>query len=156
MTPTKPGVKSRAGALLGRLIPGGAGAKHLRLGRRGERLAAARLRRSGYRILARNLDTPGGEADIVCLHRASGAAVLVEVKTRVRAEGDRSPATTAAIHADKRRRLARTARSLAAHPLLAGRAVRIDVITVEFRDARDRRPEIRHYVNAVTGDGRLR
>jgi putative endonuclease len=146
----------KAGALLRVFGAGGAEAEHLRVGRRGERAAAGLLRRSGYRILARNLDTPGGEADIVCLHRASGIAVLVEVKTRVRGADDRSPATTAAIHADKRRRLARTARSLASHPLLAGRAVRIDVITVDFRDARDRRPQIRHFVNAVTGDGGLR
>lgn len=131
-------------------------AAHLRLGRRGERLAARRLRRSGYRVLARNLETPGGEADIVCLEKASGAAVLVEVKTRIREAADRSPATTAAIHADKRRRLVRTAQSLASHPRLAGRHVRIDVMTVEFRDPRDRRPEIRHYMNAVTGDGQLR
>ncbi len=131
-------------------------AEHLRLGRRGERAAARFLRRAGYRVLARNLQTPGGEADLVCVRRATGEAVLVEVKTRVRAPGERAFATTGAINADKRRRLARTARALASHPRLAGRRVRIDVITVEFRDSRDRRPQIRHYENAVTGDGALR
>lgn len=50
-----------------------------RLGRRGERRAVRALRRSGYRILARNLRTPAGEVDI--LAEEGGQTVLVEVKT---------------------------------------------------------------------------
>lgn len=131
-------------------------AEHLRLGRRGEQAAAQWLRRKGYKILARNLETPGGEADLVCLHRATGIVALVEVKTRVRKPDERAFATTNAIDADKRRRLVRTARSLASHPRLAGRPVRIDVVTVEYGAAADREPILRHYENAVTADGRLR
>ncbi len=50
-----------------------------RRGCRGERLAARHLRRSGYRILARNLRVDGIEVDL--LARESRWLVLVEVKT---------------------------------------------------------------------------
>lgn len=131
----------------------GAGeAAHLALGRRGERVAAKHMRRVGCRVVARNLRTPGGEADLVCVDRGSGAVVLVEVKTRVQPEGGGVPAT-AAIDADKRRRLVATARALSRLPRFAGRPVRIDVVTVEYTGGR---VEVRHFVNAVGGDGRLR
>jgi putative endonuclease len=56
---------------------------HLALGRRGEDLAAAHLRRTGYRILFRNFRAPGGgEVDIVCRDVARNTLVFVEVKTR--------------------------------------------------------------------------
>ncbi|MGI5120555.1 YraN family protein [Marinactinospora thermotolerans] len=50
------------------------------LGRRGEELAAAHLRRCGMRILARNWRCPDGELDIVA--RRGRTLVVVEVKTR--------------------------------------------------------------------------
>lgn len=133
-----------------------AGPAHLELGRRGERQAARMLRRSGYRVLAANLETPGGEADLVCRERRSGVVVLVEVKSRVRVRAGEGVPATAAINADKRRRLVETARALAGHPRVAGHPVRIDVVTVEYRGAGDRRPDIRHFVNAVGADGALR
>ena len=56
-------------------------AEHLRLGTRGERLAARFLRRNGYKILYRNFrGRSGGEIDIVC--RDNDTLVFVEVKTR--------------------------------------------------------------------------
>jgi len=53
---------------------------HLRLGARGERVAARHLRRGGHRILARNYKCPVGEIDLVTLDRDT--LVFVEVKTR--------------------------------------------------------------------------
>lgn len=51
------------------------------LGRRGEKLAAKFLRRSGFKVLYRNFRAPrGGEIDIVC--RDGDELVFVEVKTR--------------------------------------------------------------------------
>jgi len=54
---------------------------HLRLGARGERLAARFLRQNGYKILHRNFrGRSGGEIDVVC--RDGDTLVFVEVKTR--------------------------------------------------------------------------
>jgi putative endonuclease len=55
-------------------------AKHLRLGRRGERFAARLLRHQNYEILVRNYNSPRGEIDIVA--RDGKTVVFVEVKTR--------------------------------------------------------------------------
>jgi putative endonuclease len=49
-----------------------------RLGRRAEDLAAARLVRSGWRIVERNVRLPSGEIDLIALDR--GTLVFVEVK----------------------------------------------------------------------------
>ena len=49
-------------------------------GRAGEAAAAAHLRRSGYKIVARNYRVREGEIDIVAEH--SGDLVFVEVKAR--------------------------------------------------------------------------
>ncbi len=57
--------------------------EHLRLGARGERLAARFLRQNGYKILYRNFrGRSGGEIDLVC--RDGDTLVFVEVKTRTR------------------------------------------------------------------------
>src|SRR5689334_15535796 len=56
---------------------------HLRIGVRGEKLAARYLRRHGFRILYRNFrGRRGGEIDLVC--RDGDTLVFVEVKTRTR------------------------------------------------------------------------
>jgi putative endonuclease len=58
-------------------------ANHLRLGARGEKLAARFLRRQGFKILYRNFrGRQGGEIDLVCRDRDT--LVFVEVKTRTR------------------------------------------------------------------------
>jgi len=58
-------------------------AEHLRLGTRGEKLAAQHLRRQGFKILYRNFrGRTGGEIDLVCRDRDT--LVFVEVKTRTR------------------------------------------------------------------------
>ena len=50
----------------------------LRLGRRAEDLVAARLERSGWRVLGRNVRLPSGELDIVAMDDST--LVFVEVK----------------------------------------------------------------------------
>jgi putative endonuclease len=56
---------------------------HLRLGARGEKLAARYLRRRGFKVLYRNFrGRQGGEIDLVCRERDT--LVFVEVKTRTR------------------------------------------------------------------------
>ena len=51
-----------------------------RLGDAGEDLAAAALKKQGYKIVERNWRSPLGEVDLIARHR--GFLVLVEVKTR--------------------------------------------------------------------------
>jgi len=53
-----------------------------RTGRRGERLAARRLRRTGHRLLDRNVVLGGHEVDLLVLAPDRRTIVLVEVKTR--------------------------------------------------------------------------
>ena len=50
------------------------------IGSYGERVAAAYLRRHGYRVLTRNYRTTRGEIDLVC--RCGNVLVFVEVRTR--------------------------------------------------------------------------
>jgi putative endonuclease len=50
------------------------------IGNYGERVAAAFLRRHGYKVLTRNYLTDGGEIDLVCRH--GEMLVFVEVRSR--------------------------------------------------------------------------
>ncbi len=62
---------------------------HLRLGRRGERLACAYFAEKGFDILLRNYRDKRGEIDIIC--RDGDVLCFVEVKTR-RTRGAGRPA----------------------------------------------------------------
>jgi putative endonuclease len=66
------------------------------IGNYGERVAAAFVRRHGYKVLTRNYKTPRGEIDLVCRH--GHVLVFVEVKTR--AEVDVVPPSE---HIDERK-----------------------------------------------------
>jgi len=61
------------------------------IGAHGERVAAAFLRRQGYRVLTRNYLTLRGEIDLVC--RCDNLLVFVEVRTRA-PDGMLRPAET--------------------------------------------------------------
>jgi putative endonuclease len=74
---------------------------HLRLGERGEKLAARILRSHGFKILYRNFrGRQGGEIDLVCRERDT--LVFVEVKTRTRADFGRP---LEAVNREKQRRI---------------------------------------------------
>ncbi|GJM18031.1 MAG: hypothetical protein DHS20C14_02440 [Phycisphaeraceae bacterium] len=120
-------------------------------GRRGERLAAGYLKRKGYRVLARNLDTGVGEADLVCESPDGRTLVVVEVKARVASAdpGERRP--EASITSRKQHALRRIAHALARRDGFRDRPIRIDVVAVDL-DARGRKAvAIRHHENAVGG-----
>jgi putative endonuclease len=75
--------------------------EHLRLGVRGEKLAARFLRRNGFKVLYRNFrGRHGGEIDLVCRDRDT--LVFVEVKTRTREDFGRP---LDAVNRQKQRRI---------------------------------------------------
>ena len=106
-------------------------AAHLRLGRRGERLARRLLRELGLDILALNYRSAAGEIDIVA--RDGNTLCFVEVKTRRHAAKAR-PAE--AVGRAKRSRIIRTAhrylRELGRPPVL----YRFDIVEVVLQRRR--------------------
>jgi putative endonuclease len=134
--------------LAGRIDP----ADDKALGRAGERAAARLLRRSGYRILGRNVRLEIGEADLVCLAPDRATIVVVEVKTRRRGAnrsllGEIVP-PEASVHSHKRRKLGAVARALARSNGWLERPVRIDVVAVEW-PSDGAKPTLRHHIDAV-------
>jgi putative endonuclease len=93
-----------------------------RRGRSAEALCVWLLRLKGWRILARNLELPGGEIDI--LARRGRVLAAIEVKTRARLE-----AAAEAVSRRQRRRIARALEGfLASRPDLARLSPRFDVM----------------------------
>ena len=120
------------------------------LGARGEDAAARLMRRSGCRVVARNLDLGFGELDLVCEDRSDGALVVVEVKARMGSARDpRSGSPESSITDAKRAKLRSLTSALMREERWRGRAVRIDVVAVVFTRGRRRPVAIRHYKSAV-------
>jgi len=117
------------------------------LGPWGERVAARRLRKSGHRILGRNVVTFVGEADLLTLAPDRKTLVIVEVKSRRVEAGAGGPPPEAAITAVKQRKLLLIAQAIASNRNWTG-PVRIDVVAVE-RPARGK-PVVRVHERAVT------
>jgi putative endonuclease len=95
-------------------------------GRRGETAAARHLTRRGWTILASRWRGAGGELDLVAAR--GGIVAICEVKARGDPAVLDEPVTAA-----QRARIARAAEAyLAAHPELAHRTVRLDLIAVRL------------------------
>jgi putative endonuclease len=99
------------------------------LGKSGEDLACAELRRRGYAILARRFRTRGGELDIVA--RDGATLVFVEVKAR---RTSRFGTAAEAVTYRKRARLARMADEFLARTRLVSVPCRFDVVAVTVPD----------------------
>jgi putative endonuclease len=99
------------------------------LGDAGEDLAAAALKKQGYKILERNYITPLGEIDLVA--RQGKVVVFVEVKTR---STDRFGAPQEAVHPAKQRRLRRLADYYLKQKRLGEVPVRFDVVGITLAD----------------------
>ncbi len=126
----------------------GEGARRDPLGPKAERLVAKRLRREGYRVIARNAETPAGEADLVCLAPDRRTIVIVEVKARRHEEGEPSAwAPEDAITRAKREKLIRIMGYLARSNRWQDRPQRIDVASVEWPS--DGSASVRFYEDAV-------
>ena len=114
---------------------------HLRLGARGERLAARYLKRRHHRIIARNFRCPVGEIDLVSLH--GDTLVFVEVKTRSTEEAED---LRDAVRRGKWARVERAARYFLMHRLAANRPCRFDLVTVVWPP--QGRPQVEHFEDA--------
>jgi putative endonuclease len=95
------------------------------LGDHGEDLAAAALKKQGYKILERNYVTPLGEIDLIA--RQGKTVVVVEVKTR---KSSRFGSPQEAVSATKQQRLRRLADYYLKAKRLAGVQVRFDVVAI--------------------------
>ncbi len=94
-----------------------------RWGRRAESIAAVWLVAKGYRLLARRVQTPGGEIDLVMRNRDT--LVFVEVKARATLDSG-----LAALHPAAQRRCQAAARWLAPRFGWPGAAVRHDAMLI--------------------------
>lgn len=112
-------------------------------GRAGEDLAAALLRRLGYRIAARNLRTVFGEIDLLVRKRSTWVAV--EVKARAL-----HPAPERLVDPERLSRLARNLRALAPTLRPRPKQLRIDVVAVRWRPPEP--PEVLHFPAVRTLD----
>lgn len=127
-------------------------APHLRLGQRGEEIAAKYLREKGWEIETQNFDTPYGELDIIAkrtLENGQGTMVaFVEVKSR--RAGDRI-APELAVTAKKRRTIAKMGKVYADRHGRTRTGYRFDVISVNFGDDP---PSIQHFEGAFDASGK--
>jgi putative endonuclease len=112
------------------------------LGERGEDAAARHLKRKGYRILVRHLESRLGELDIVAVDGRT--VVFVEVKTR--ASTDAGPPAEA-IDDRKQRRMTQSALAYLKANRLLDHAARFDVVAITWRDD-SASPTIEHIENA--------
>lgn len=112
----------------------------LPLGRRGERAAEKYLRRSGYRIVARNFRAAGAEIDIVAMD--GDTLVFVEVKTRRSREAG---APEEAVDERKQKQIRRAAEIFATRYRADEVTMRFDIIAI---DASGKRLEIELLRNA--------
>jgi putative transposase len=95
------------------------------LGDQGEDLAAAALKKQGYKILERNFVTPLGEIDLIA--REGKTVVVVEVKTR---KSTRFGSPQEAVSVTKQQRLRRLADYYLKAKRLTEAPVRFDVVAV--------------------------
>jgi putative endonuclease len=110
------------------------------LGKLGEDLACAELRRLGYAILERRYRSRFGEIDIVA--REGETTVFVEVKTRM---GEQFGGGAEALTTWKQRRITQMAVDYLARHRLHDRPCRFDVVAIEMEGGQ---PRIQVYAHA--------
>ena len=121
------------------------------IGAIGENAAVKILKKSRYKILARNIHISHNELDIVALHKKSGMIVFVEVKTRSVNFDLYSPFGTPsdAVTKQKQMRTIQAARGyLNANPRLNKYQPRFDVIEVYLEKENKKIINTNHFENA--------
>ncbi len=124
--------------------------EHLQRGQDGEALAAAYLRRKGWKIEDTNFETEWGEIDIIATRPfPTGGQMMafVEVKSRS-SPGKMTPELS--VTASKRRTITRMARYYEQRYGRPNTGYRFDVIAVDFSESP---PNIRHFEAAFDASG---
>ncbi len=101
------------------------------LGYASERAAGVYLKRLGYRVVAYNVRMKMGEVDVLAIARDE-TVVIVEVKSRSRELNSKLPQPEAMVSTAKQRKLSTLAGPIARRFGLADRAVRFDVIGIDW------------------------
>ena len=117
------------------------------LGDRGEDAAAKFLKCQGFHILARSLDSPFGELDIVAVDGRT--VVFVEVKTR---RSDDAGQPSEAIDQRKEQRMTQAALAYLKSNRLLDYSARFDVVAIMWPE-NVRQPTIEHFKNAFSPVG---
>jgi putative endonuclease len=117
------------------------------LGQRGEDAAVRYLKRKGYQILARGLDSRLGELDIIAVDGRT--VVFVEVKTR---QSNDAGHPIEAIDELKQRRMTQAALAYLKAQGLLQYSARFDVVAILW-PASSKRPSIEHFPNAFAPVG---
>lgn len=117
------------------------------MGRAGEELACAFLKKHGYRILRRNQRTHFGEIDLIAQER--GVLCFIEVKTR---SSRRFGTPFEAVDSRKRLQVSKAALAWLKENGLLGKRARFDVVSVSC--VRHGKTEIEVVKNAFELDGR--
>lgn len=118
------------------------------LGLRGEDAAVKHLKQHGYRILARHVDLPLGELDVIAVDGRT--IVFVEVKTRSSSDAG---LPSDAVDPRKEKRMTQAALAyLKAHGLLQYQA-RFDVVAITWPADARRPTSIEHFENAFAPTG---
>jgi putative endonuclease len=120
--------------------------ERLTLGKKGEELAVAQLKKLKFKILERNYKCRLGEIDIVA--REKDTLVFVEVKTRASADFG-GPAAAVTVH--KQRQLSRVALTYLSQKNLTDIPARFDVVAVEFTPPAPRIEVIRNAFELIYG-----
>jgi len=120
-----------------------------RLGRQGEDIAAKYLRGEGYRIVERNVRCTVGEVDIVAITADGSTYVVVEVKSRLKVQGQAARSALAMGEESITQAKAKTLRVLTRKLSRANgwAQARIDVVAIDFHADR---VELRHHAGAVS------
>ena len=113
-----------------------------KLGRWGEKYCLKYLKGKGFRVVALNYRCTHGEIDLI-MSEPGGGIVFVEVKTR--ANEDKAKAQDA-VRGDKRRRMAKAAKSFCRKYDIRNKPLRFDVVAIVLGEKGA--PELRHYDNA--------
>ena len=111
-----------------------------KIGRDGEALAVAFLKRKGYRVIEQNYRCHLGEIDIVAVDRKT--VCFVEVKTRSTVDYDRPEV---AVHKQKQYKLSRVALWFLKEQHLEDVRARFDVVAIRRQGFLN---EIHHFKNA--------